>query len=130
MSDPLTTFDIVAIGSVIVTLVGALTALWKAFITQVNELKKQAAETKAEMSAVVKRVRLLEAGPGQRAAVDGTDADFARLKQENERMRIENSKLRPLVSGLEHKLAIAIRHLKDQSKQQTTALTRKSREHG
>lgn len=64
MSDPLTTFDLVAIGAVIVALVAAVTALWKAFTNQVNELKKQAAtrdaENKTEMLAVVKRVRLLE----------------------------------------------------------------------
>lgn len=60
MSDPLTTFDLVAIGAVVVALVAAVTALWKAFTAQVNELKKQAAETKAEMKSVVTRVRLLE----------------------------------------------------------------------
>ena len=64
MADPLTTFDLLAISGVVVALVAAVTALWKAFTNQVKELKAQAAardaENKTEMTSVIKRVRLLE----------------------------------------------------------------------
>lgn len=53
-----------------------------------------------------------------------------RLTQENDRLRAENSALRPLVSELQHKLRIAETTPRpDASKVETAPITRKSREH-
>lgn len=38
-------------------------------------------------------------------------AENERLKQENERLRGENNALRPMLSELQHKLAVAVKHL-------------------
>ena len=60
-----------------------------------------------------------------------TDADFARLQQENERLWKENNALRPLVSDLQHKLGVAIRHLKQAAQAETATFVRKDAEdHG
>lgn len=53
-----------------------------------------------------------------------------RLTQENDRLRAENSALRPLVSELQHKLRVSeMTPSPDASKVETAPLTRKSREH-
>ena len=60
-----------------------------------------------------------------------TEADYIRLTQENERLWRENNALRPLVSDLQHKLAIAIAHLKAHAQAETATLVRKDAEdHG
>lgn len=53
---------------------------------------------------------------------DPTLADYARLKQENERLWLENSKLRPLISELQLKLSVALRHLKAHAEADTEIL--------
>lgn len=58
------------------------------------------------------------------------DADYLRLQQENERLWKENSVLRPMVSDLQHRLNIALKHLKAQAEAETAALVRKNRDHG
>lgn len=60
MGDPLTTFDLIAVTGVVVALGGAVTILWKAFKSQVDELKKGRAADKAELADLVRRVRTLE----------------------------------------------------------------------
>lgn len=60
MADPLTTFDLIAVTGVIVALGGSVTVLWKAFKSQVDELKKGRAADKAELADLVRRVRTLE----------------------------------------------------------------------
>jgi hypothetical protein len=64
MSDPLTTFDVLAVTGIVVALAGAVTILWKAFKSQVDEIRKTLAaanaEHKAELADLVKRVRSLE----------------------------------------------------------------------
>lgn len=60
MADPLTTFDLIAVTGVVVALGGAVTILWKAFKSQVDELKKGRAADKAELADLVRRVRTLE----------------------------------------------------------------------
>ena len=58
-------------------------------------------------------------------------SDYERLRQENERLWRENSALRPLVSDLQHKLAVAIAHLKAHAQAETATLVRKdSEDHG
>ena len=57
--------------------------------------------------------------------------DHIRLKQENERLWCENNALRPMVSDLQHKLSIAIIHLKAAAQAETATLIRKDPEdHG
>jgi hypothetical protein len=53
-----------------------------------------------------------------------------RLREENRRLWSENSTLRPLVSDLEHRLAVAMRHLKQQAKEETDAILNPNRTHG
>lgn len=60
MADPLTTFDLIAVASVVTALAGAVTILWKAFKSQVDELRKARAADRAELADLVKRVRLIE----------------------------------------------------------------------
>lgn len=60
MADPLTTFDLIAVTGVVVALGGAVAILWKAFKSQVDELKKGRAADKAEVADLVRRVRTLE----------------------------------------------------------------------
>lgn len=60
MADPLTSFDIGAIIAVVSALVVVIGVLWRAFSSQVDDLKAQLAEGKTDMSALVKRVRNLE----------------------------------------------------------------------
>lgn len=62
---------------------------------------------------------------------DPLQAENVRLRQENERLWKENSELRPRVSDLSHKLAVAIAHLKAQAEAETATLVRKdSSDHG
>lgn len=60
-----------------------------------------------------------------------TEADYIRLTQENERLWRENNALRPLVSDLQHRLSVAIQHLKARAQVETATLVHKDREdHG
>lgn len=62
---------------------------------------------------------------------DPAIADYERLKQENERLWRENSALRPMISDLQHRLAVAIAHLKAHAQAETATLVRKDAEdHG
>lgn len=57
--------------------------------------------------------------------------DYERLLQENKRLWAENAALRPLVSDLQHRLSVAIQHLKHHAQAETATLVRKdSDEHG
>ena len=59
------------------------------------------------------------------------EADIERLKQENERLWKENNVLRPMISDLQHRLSVAIAHLKAHAQAETAALIRKDAEdHG
>jgi hypothetical protein len=60
MADPLTTFDLLAVAGVVTALGGAVAILWKAFKSQVDELRKGRTADKAELADLVRRVRTLE----------------------------------------------------------------------
>jgi regulator of replication initiation timing len=51
--------------------------------------------------------------------------EVERLRQENDRIRMENAALRPRVSDLEHKV-----RLYQRSREETEPLIRKNRDHG
>ena len=57
--------------------------------------------------------------------------DYERVCQENKRLWAENSALRPLVSDLQHRLSVAITHLKHHAQAETATIVRKdSEDHG
>lgn len=60
MADGLTTFDIVAVGAVVVALTTVIGVLWNAFKKQVEELKTLRTADRAEIADLVGRVRSLE----------------------------------------------------------------------
>ena len=60
MADPLTSLDLLAVAGVVTALGGAVAILWKAFKSQVDELKKSRLADRAELADLVKRVRTLE----------------------------------------------------------------------
>jgi len=59
-SEPLTTLDLIAVGAVVIGLAGAVTALWFAFKSQVDDLKEQLQKGAAETEGLVSRIRSLE----------------------------------------------------------------------
>lgn len=60
MADGFTTFDIIAVGAVIVALTTVIGVLWNAFKNQVDELKAEREKDRAEIEDLIGRVRTLE----------------------------------------------------------------------